>query len=77
MNKKHIDSVLKWTATLLTLMGAACTSLKLDPYNILLLNTGSVFYLIWASRINEKAIIYLHIGLLSIYAIGGLYRVLH
>ena len=70
----NLTSVLKWVATVLTLSGAACTSVAIDPLNIWLLNSGSVLYLIWAYRINDKALMMLHTGLLSIYAIGGLIR---
>ena len=62
--------VLVWTATALTLAGALCTSLRIDPLNVYLLNLGSACFLWWACRIRDRAMVTVNAGLLSIYMLG-------
>ena len=62
--------ILVWTATALTLLGALCTSLRIDPINIYLLNIGAVLFLWWALRIRDRAMITVNSGLLAIYVLG-------
>lgn len=61
---------LKWAGTCVTLAGALCTSLRIDPLNVYLLNLGSLLFVCWAVRIRERAMITVNVGLLSIYALG-------
>jgi hypothetical protein len=56
-----------------TLSGALCTALRIDPTNIYLLNVGAVLYLIWAVRIREWNLIVVNVVLLLIYIIGLFY----
>jgi hypothetical protein len=65
-----MNNLLKWTATVITLLGALSTSLQIMPINIYLLNVASIFWLIWAIRINEKSLIAVNLGMLAVYAIG-------
>lgn len=65
-----MNNFLKWTATVITLLGALFTSLQIMPLNIYLLNVASIFWLIWAIRINEKSLIAVNLGMLAVYAIG-------
>jgi hypothetical protein len=51
-----LNNFLKWTATILTILGALAISYKLDPLNLYLLNVGSVFWIIWSLRIREYSI---------------------
>ena len=61
---------LKWAATWITLGGALCTSLRIDPANIYLLNLGALLFLWWGWRIQDRAMITVNAGLLSIYILG-------
>ena len=61
---------LKWSGTWVTLAGALCTSLRIDPLNVYLLNLGSLLFVFWAIRIRERAMITVNVGLLGIYAVG-------
>lgn len=70
-----INNFLKWTATVLILVGAGLTSLAIDPLNIYLMNAGTLLWLIWALRIRDKALIVVNAGLLVIY-MGGVIRAL-
>lgn len=67
---REIDNFLKWVATIVTLAGAILTSLAIDPYNVYLLNTGALIFLVWAVRIKDSAMIAVNAGLLTIYAVG-------
>ena len=62
--------ILAWTATGITLMGALCTSLRIDPLNVYLLNLGAILFLWWAVRIRDRAMITVNAGLLGIYILG-------
>ena len=68
-------NLLKWVATLITLGGALATALMIDPFNIWLLNTGALLFLIWGFLIKEKAMIAVNFGLLAIYVFGLIYRI--
>ena len=70
---RQVDSILKWTATVLILIGAVLTSLAVDPVNIYVMNVGTLLWLIWALRIRDKALIVVNAGLLVIY-LGGFIR---
>jgi len=69
-----INNILKWSALVLTLVGATCTSMKLDPINVYLLNLGSIVYLVWSWRIREWSLVLVNIGLLAIYLPGAVLR---
>lgn len=70
MRNDRLTVWIKWIATAITLLGALCTSLRIDPANIYLLNTGAVLFLWWAFRIADRAMITVNAGLLGIYVIG-------
>ena len=69
-----IDTILKWIACAVTLGGALCTSLQIDPLNIWLLNGGALLYLIWSYRIREWSLVTINLGLLLIYIVGLVVR---
>lgn len=66
----RVTRYLKWTGTGVTLAGALCTSLRIDPLHVYLLNLGSLLFVLWAIRVRERAMITVNVGLLSIYALG-------
>lgn len=70
LKNDRITWALKWTGTIITLAGALCTSLRIDPLNVYLLNLGSLVFVLWAVRIRERAMITVNVGLLSIYLVG-------
>ena len=65
-----LNNVLKWTGMALVIAGALCTSFRIDPLNILLLNAGALVYMIWALRIREMNLVIVNAVLLAIYAVG-------
>ena len=64
------NNILKWSATVLILIGVVLTSFAIDPANIYFMNIGTLIWLIWALRIRDKALIVVNAGLLVIYLIG-------
>lgn len=64
------NDTLKWTACAVTLAGALCTAVRIDPLNIYLLNAGALLYLVWSYRIREWSLVTINAGLLTIYVIG-------
>jgi hypothetical protein len=68
------DTILKWIACAVTLAGALCTSLQIDPLNIWLLNGGALLYLVWSVRIREWSLVTINAGLLLIYIVGLIVR---
>lgn len=65
-----LDNVLKWGGMALVIAGALCTSFRIDPLNIMLLNLGALAYMLWALRIREMNLVIVNAVLLAIYAIG-------
>lgn len=65
-----LNSILKWTACAVVCAGALCTSLRIDPANIYLLNLGAILYLVWSVRIKEISLIVVNAVLLALYAVG-------
>jgi hypothetical protein len=72
--KDTIDACIKWASLVCVLMGALCTSLRIDPANIWLLNAGALGYLTWAIRIRDLNLIIVNGGLLAIYVLGLFYK---
>jgi len=70
MRSDRFTVVLKWAGTVVTLAGALCTSLRVDPLNVYLLNVGALLFLWWAFRIRDRAMITVNAGLLGIYVLG-------
>jgi hypothetical protein len=67
---RDLNWYLKWLALAATLSGALCTSLRIDPLNVYLLNLGALLYLIWSVRIRELNLVAVNAGLLTIYVVG-------
>jgi len=70
------NEIFKWAGTAFTLAGAAATALAFDPLNVLLFNFGSLAWLIAAVRMKDTSLIAVNTGLLAIYFIGFLIRIL-
>lgn len=65
-----MDTMLKWLGMFTVAAGALCTSFRIDPLNIWLLNFGALMYLIWGFRIREWNLVAVNSVLLAIYAVG-------
>lgn len=74
LNTHTVNRCLEWTACALTIVGALCTAVKLDPLNIYLLNLGAIVYLIWSVRVKIVSLVLINTVLLLIYLYGALDR---
>jgi hypothetical protein len=68
-----LNNILKWTGFLAVVLGAAFTSLRIDPLNIYFLNLGAALCLIWSIRIREWNLVIVNGVLLAIYIFGLLW----
>jgi hypothetical protein len=58
-------------------MGAGMTSFGgFDPYNIFIYNIGSLGWVVWSIREKKYGILIVNIGMLLIYFLGTLKRLL-
>ena len=76
MNTNKIATQIKWTATTVTLSGAVLASLNIYPACAVVLNLGSFLFLIWSILIRDRAMITVNAGLLTIYTVGLLIKLL-
>ena len=67
---KDIVFYLKWLATFVTIIGAICTSINLDPLGPALLNLGAFLWLIVSIAWREWSLIVINATLLLIYTVG-------
>ena len=70
-----IADIAKHTALFFTLVGALFTSLGWDPFNIIMLNAGSILYLYWSLTVRDWNLVAVNGGLLTIYVIGAIIRI--
>jgi hypothetical protein len=66
----NIIDITKWSATVVVLLGAVLASVGIYPYSAIVLNAGSLLFLIWAIMIRDRAMITVNLGLLMIYSVG-------
>ena len=74
--RDEINSILKWAATVITIIGAITISYQLDPLNIYLLNMACVLWIWWALRIREWSIVVVNSVMLVIYGHGLIMRLI-
>jgi len=74
--KKDTTFYLKWLATLITIIGAICTSINLYPLGPALLNFGALLWLIVAIKWREWSLIVINATLLAIYTTGLVVKLL-
>ena len=72
----RIAEISKHLALVATLSGALATALMWDPLNIVLLNLGSILYLYWSYSVRDWNLIAVNAGLLTIYVVGAIIRIL-
>jgi hypothetical protein len=65
-----INTIIKWTALVVTIVGAVCNAFLIAPANTILGVIGAVLYMTWAIRTKDWNIALVNIGLLMIYGVG-------
>jgi hypothetical protein len=71
----NTNSIIKWTATVITVVGALAVANSWDPLNIYLFNIGSILWVWWAVRIKEPSIIVVNVAMLLVYLYGFVIRI--
>jgi hypothetical protein len=66
--------IIEYSATIITLAGALATSLAYDPWNIYILNIGSILWIIWSILERKVSIALVNAGMLLIYLFGLIQR---
>jgi len=69
--------MLKWFGTTIIILGALLTSFKFDPFNVYVLNLGTIVWLIVAVKMKENSLIVVNAIMLLIYVFGTLIRIIH
>jgi hypothetical protein len=75
MKSEKLNTLLEWSATIVTVGAALATALSVDPLNIYLFNVGSVLWLVWAVRIKRASLVVVNVGLLAVYVYGLIVRI--
>ena len=70
-----MNSIIKWSATVITVIGALAVANSWDPLNIYLFNLGSILWVWWAIRIKEPSIIVVNLAMLMVYFYGFIIRI--
>ncbi len=70
-----MNSTIKWTATVITVLGALAVANSWDPLNIYLFNAGSILWVWWAIRVREPSIIVVNVAMLLVYLYGFIIRI--
>jgi len=73
---KKLDWYIKWAATTVICAGALCTSLNIYPLGPLLLNIGTVLWLIVSIMWREASLIAVNAIVLVIYTTGLVVKLL-
>jgi hypothetical protein len=69
-----MTKTIEWIAVLISIYGAVLTVIGIDPYNIYVLNLGSLLWVIWGFLERKYSIIIVNFGMLSIYVMGTAHR---
>ena len=67
---KTLDWYLKWSATVIVCAGALAASLNIYPLGALLLNLGSLLWLVVGVMWRERSLIAVNAVVLVIYTVG-------
>jgi hypothetical protein len=70
VSMKTLDWYLKWSATVIVCAGALAASLNIYPLGALLLNLGSLLWLIVGVMWRERSLIAVNAVVLVIYTVG-------
>ena len=65
-----IKKILKWAGCGFVILGAMLTAFDIYPLNLLILNIGIIFYVIWSILVKEYSILVLNVVLFIIYLVG-------
>ena len=64
----------KWTGCAFVVAGALLTAINIYPLNLIVLNTGTLIYMIWSWRVKEMSVFVVNLSLTLIYTIGIMFN---
>ena len=76
MNNDTINKTLGWVGCFFVCLGAALTSLQVDPLNIYALNIGAIVYAIWGYRVRQWNQLAVNLFLIAVYGFGAVWRMM-
>lgn len=67
---------LKWTATVLTIVGAVAVTLDVSWWDVTVLTVASVVWIAWSLRIREWSLVTVNVFMITIYGYGIIDRLI-
>lgn len=71
-----MNAWLKWTATVLTIIGAVAVTLDVSWWDVTVLTVASLFWIVWSFRIREWSLVTVNVFMISIYGYGIIERLI-
>ena len=71
-----LNTWLKWTATVLTVVGAVAVTLDVAWWDVTVLTVASVVWIAWSLRIREWSLVTVNVFMITIYGYGIIDRLI-
>jgi len=71
-----LNTWLKWTATVLTVVGAVAVTLDVAWWDVTVLTLASVVWIVWSFRIREWSLVTVNVFMITIYGYGMIDRLI-
>lgn len=72
----NTNTWLKWTATVLTVIGAVAVTLDVAWWDVTVLTVASVVWIVWSLRIREWSLVTVNVFMITIYGYGVIDRLI-
>ena len=71
-----LNTWLKWTATVLTVVGAVAVTLDVAWWDVTVLTVASIVWIVWSFRIQEWSLVTVNVFMITIYGYGIIDRLI-
>ena len=71
-----LNTWLKWTATVLTIIGAVAVTLDVAWWDVTVLTVASIVWIVWSFRIQEWSLVTVNVFMITIYGYGIIDRLI-
>jgi hypothetical protein len=71
-----LNTWLKWTATVLTIIGAVAVTLDVAWWDVTILTVASIVWIVWSFRIQEWSLVTVNVFMITIYGYGMIDRLI-
>ena len=72
----NTNTWLKWTATVLTVVGAVAVTLDVAWWDVTVLTVASIVWIVWSFRIQEWSLVTVNVFMITIYGYGIIDRLI-